>query len=197
MRGYKYIVNEIPPSLNKYLGNSHSYQIYRQDKDHWEWLVRLAIKNDRPQKPFEKAEVIITYFFGNRRRHDSDNYSGKFINDGLVKAGVLKDDSFKCMDLKVKGDTDLNNPRTEIFVRELVDVIKVDKRKKKRKRANESILDTLYTCITAGLLDEILILARNKEGNAEMIGNLVTKEKAIKLLEDILNNQESLKKVID
>lgn len=36
----------------------------------------------------------VTYYFPNRIRRDTDNYSGKLINDDLVKTVVLKDDGF-------------------------------------------------------------------------------------------------------
>ena len=45
-----------------------------------------------------------------------DNYSGKFILDGLVSAGIIQDDSFQCIDLRLKADYDKKNPRTEVEV---------------------------------------------------------------------------------
>ena len=40
------------------------------------------------------------------------------ILDGLVKAGILKDDSFDCINLLLQGRYDKNNPRTEIKIQE-------------------------------------------------------------------------------
>ena len=62
--------------------------------------------------------MTITYFFPTRGRRDPDNYSGKFILDGLVQAGILRDDSFRCIDLRLRGDWDKQSPRTEIEVSE-------------------------------------------------------------------------------
>jgi len=116
---YKYIIKDIPPSNNKYLGNNHSNHIYRQDKEMWEWLVFAAIGDRKPLEPFKKAEVSLIYYFKTKGRRDPDNYSGKFIMDGLVKAKIIEDDSFKCVDLKLKGRYDKKNPRTEIIVKEI------------------------------------------------------------------------------
>ena len=113
----KIIINDIPPSNNKYMGNSNSYHAYSDEKKRWEWLVRGSIK--RPKKPLQIALVRITYFFKDRRRRDPDNYSGKFLLDGLVKAGVIEDDSFNNIELRLQGKVDKKNPRTEIEVMEI------------------------------------------------------------------------------
>ncbi|RKD22435.1 Holliday junction resolvase RusA (prophage-encoded endonuclease) [Caminicella sporogenes DSM 14501] len=118
MNEVKIIIFDIPPSNNKYMGNSHSFHEYRVEKQKWEWLVRSAIKK-RPNRPFKKAEVIIEYFFGDRKRRDPDNYSGKFLLDGLTKCGILEDDSFENIQLNLKGNYDKKNPRTEITVKEV------------------------------------------------------------------------------
>lgn len=113
----KITVNDIPPSNNQYMGNSHSFRAYHRKKEEWHWLVKAAIK-ERPEKPYTRALVTITYFFKDKRRRDPDNYSGKFILDALTQEGIIADDSFDVIDLLVKkGGVDKNNPRTEIEVR--------------------------------------------------------------------------------
>lgn len=109
----KIIVNDIPSSLNKFMGRRNEWS-YRAEKKHWTELISSLSK--APEKPFEKAKVTITYYFGSKRRHDPDNYCGKVIMDGLVAARVIKDDSFECIDLVLKGSYDKDNPRTEIEV---------------------------------------------------------------------------------
>lgn len=122
MEIYRLCIGEIPPSNNKYMGNSHSFQSYRREKEKWHWLIKAAIK-DKPEKPLKKAKVAITYFFPDKRRRDPDNYSGKFILDPLVREGILKDDSFEVITLQMKkGGVDKENPRTEIEVREIEDM---------------------------------------------------------------------------
>ncbi len=115
----KIIINEIPPSNNKFMGNSNSYHIYGNLKKQWDMLLRLAIGRDKPKQPIDKSIVTIKYYFGNNRRHDPDNYSGKLLLDPLVKYGIIKDDSFKHISLKLEADYDKENPRTEITITEV------------------------------------------------------------------------------
>lgn len=112
----KYIIQEIPPSNNKFMGRTNKWE-YQEEKRNWERLIRLSCRK-RPEKPFKKAEVKITYYFKTRVKHDPDNYSGKFILDGLVKAGIIEDDSFNNIRLELSGKYDKLNPRTEIEVTE-------------------------------------------------------------------------------
>lgn len=113
-----YIINAIPPSNNKYMGKGRqkSNFEYQDEKREWEWLVRAAVGKNKPTKPIERAIVTLTYFFPTKHRRDPDNYSGKFILDGLVKSKVIADDSFDCIDLQIRGKHDKENPRTEISV---------------------------------------------------------------------------------
>ncbi|RKZ11047.1 hypothetical protein DRQ25_00885 [Candidatus Fermentibacteria bacterium] len=71
-------------------------------------------------KPVVNYPVFIQYrWYSKDRRKDIDNvaFAKKFINDGLVVAGVLKDDSRKC----VRGFSDYffidkKNPRVEVYI---------------------------------------------------------------------------------
>lgn len=57
--------------------------------------------------PFPEAVVSLIYHFPDAGRRDPDNYSGKFIMDGLVAARLIVDDSFACVDLVImRGDDD-------------------------------------------------------------------------------------------
>ena len=110
------IVHDIPPSNNKYLGNSRSHHIYRRDKETWHWLVKVAIK-ERPSEPYKKALVTLRYFFKTHGRRDPDNYCGKFILDALVKEGIIADDSFDVVTLDIgMGGVDKKDPRTVVCV---------------------------------------------------------------------------------
>ena len=111
----KIIINEIPPSDNKFKGRQNVWE-YRTEKERWLEVIWYACVGKRPSKPFKKATVTITYFFPTRGRRDPDNYSGKFILDGLVAAGIIQDDSFQCIDLRLKADYDKKNPRTDVEV---------------------------------------------------------------------------------
>lgn len=117
----KYIIKDIPPSNNKYMGRGSRGQnfTYQDEKRQWEWLVKASVGQNKPKSPIAKAKVTLTYYFKTRHRRDPDNYAGKFLLDGLVNCGVIKDDSFKCIDLELIGKYDKENPRTEITVKEL------------------------------------------------------------------------------
>ena len=114
----KIIINEIPPSNNKYMGKTYNYAVYQREKQRWHWLIKSAIK-ERPKKPIEKAIVHITYYFKTRNRRDPDNYSGKMLLDPLAREGILKDDNFEVVTLVLSADHDKENPRTEIEIKEV------------------------------------------------------------------------------
>lgn len=114
---FKITIDEIPPSNNKYMGNSHSFNEYRREKERWHWLIRLAMtKVDKPSAPLQRATVSITYYFKDKRRRDPDNYSGKMLLDPLVREGILIDDSFNVITLVINGRVDNKHPRTEIEI---------------------------------------------------------------------------------
>lgn len=116
------IIPGIPPNLNKWR-SMHHHEEAKQKKE-WEevvWLETLA-QNIKPSKPIKKAKVTYTFFFANNRRHDPTNAYGcvKWLEDGLVYAGVLEDDSFDHVKNDVeKGGVDKINPRVEIEIVEL------------------------------------------------------------------------------
>lgn len=112
---YRYTIPALPPSNNKYIGKNKCWE-YQKVKKQWEVLVRAACK-PLPQKPIEKAEVTLHYFFKDKRRRDPDNYSGKMILDGLVRAGILVDDSFEYVQLRIEASVSKENPRTEIIIK--------------------------------------------------------------------------------
>lgn len=108
----KYTIPKVPPSLNKFVGRKNCWE-YRTLKNQWKFYVGLFC-SPRPVSPFPKAAVKLTYFFPTKTRHDPDNYAGKMILDGLTEAGIIKDDSFDCIELRIAGCYDRDNPRTEI-----------------------------------------------------------------------------------
>lgn len=115
---YKYIIKDIPPSNNKFIGRKNIWE-YRKIKQEWETLIKYSVMKNKPEKPLAKAEIHIKYFFPDRRRRDPDNYSGKMILDGLRKAGIVADDSFDNIVLVLSAECDRKNPRTEITVKEV------------------------------------------------------------------------------
>lgn len=110
------MIHAIPPSNNKFKGRQNHWE-YRKLKKEWEEIVFYECR-PRPTKPLSGVTVTIAYYFPTRIRHDPDNYNGVFIMDGLVKAGILEDDSFNCITLSLVGKYDKKNPRTEIYISE-------------------------------------------------------------------------------
>ena len=106
----------IPPSLNRFAGRKNDRE-YQAMKKQWTGMVYYACPG--LEKPYEKAVVTIAYYFPDRRRRDPDNYAGKMIMDGLTAAGIIADDSFDHVELRLVGAYDKRNPRTEITIEEV------------------------------------------------------------------------------
>ena len=111
-------LDEIPPTNNKYMGNLRNFNEYRHEKERWHLMIRAALCGvQKPSAPWEKAIVSITYYFGDNRRRDLDNYSGKMLLDPLVREGIIVDDSFQHIKLELAAFVDKREPRTEIQIR--------------------------------------------------------------------------------
>jgi Holliday junction resolvase RusA-like endonuclease len=110
------IVPGIPPSINRWPGNPFKRQ---RLKTLWEREVWVsAYQSGATKLRLERARVRITYYFATQRRRDKDNYAPKMLMDGLVKAGVLMDDSKDRVDLDwgfARGEPE----RTEIVIVEV------------------------------------------------------------------------------
>lgn len=113
----KLTIQGVPPSLNKFAGRQNAWD-YRAAKSHWTTLVWAAAQKQRPKAPYNKALVRITYYFPTAARHDADNYAGKFLLDGLTKAGIIVDDDLRHITTVIRGELDRKNPHTEIEVTE-------------------------------------------------------------------------------
>lgn len=112
----KIVIPEIPPSDNRFKGRENVWE-YREQKKAWKEMVALLCRKHKAT--LDRAEVRITYYFPTRHRRDPDNYSGKFILDGIVEAGIIKDDSFDCIKLVLVGAYDKSDPRTEVEITEM------------------------------------------------------------------------------
>ena len=115
----KIVIDEIPPTNNKYMGNSRNFNEYRHEKERWHWMIKAALCGvQKPSTPWEKVVVMVTYYFkDNRRRDIYDNYAPKFLLDPLVREGIIYDDCWQCCKVELDADVDNNNPRTEIQIR--------------------------------------------------------------------------------
>lgn len=113
---YYYTIPEIPPSNNKFIGRENRWE-YQEVKKQWANLVAVYCR-PKPPKPLYRAKVTLLYHFKDKRWRDPDNYSGKFILDGLTQAGIIADDSFAVIDLRLKAVCDKRG-ETEIFIEEV------------------------------------------------------------------------------
>lgn len=113
---YRYTIPNIPPSNNKFIGRDNRWE-YQKIKKQWAQIIALCCR-PKPAFPLERAIVTLEYHFKDKRRRDPDNYSGKMILDGLVAAGIIADDSFKCIDLRLKAAFDKKDS-TYILVEEV------------------------------------------------------------------------------
>lgn len=111
----RFVIPEIPPSNNKYIGRENRWG-YQAEKKRWAAVIALTCR-PRPPEPLKRAAVRLVYHFKDGRRRDPDNYSGKMILDGLVGAGIIADDSFSCIELQLAAVYDKGG-YTEIIVEE-------------------------------------------------------------------------------
>lgn len=111
-----YKIPAIPPSNNQFIGRENPWE-YQKIKKQWAQVIALTCR-PRPPKALEKAEVTIIYHFPDKRRRDPDNYSGKMLLDGLVRAKIIADDNFNCISLSLAAVFDKGN-FTEIHIEEV------------------------------------------------------------------------------
>ena len=77
---------------NKRLHYLSLYKAKRRAKDE---VMALVLEQGKPDTPYDKARIAITWVAGDKRRRDPDNLfaSMKPYIDGLVEAELIADDS--------------------------------------------------------------------------------------------------------
>ena len=108
------IVNDIPPSNNKFIGRENRWN-YQKYKKEWADLIKCCV-NSLPKEPIEEAKIHIHYTFPTRTRRDPDNYSGKMILDPLVSMGIIKDDSFNNIELILSAEYEKGIKKTTVTI---------------------------------------------------------------------------------
>ena len=93
----KIVLPNLPPKEANPNRNSHFYTRARGRREQHEQMLGYVLEQGRPDKPFEKAHITITWRSKDKRKRDIDNLLSamKGSIDGLVEAGVLVDDSAK------------------------------------------------------------------------------------------------------
>lgn len=88
------IVNNMPPNLNEYR-NLHYRELDKQKKE-WATIIGWLVKEQKLKPVSGPIQQTYRFWFKDKREHDPDNYAccAKFINDGLVAAGILPRDNF-------------------------------------------------------------------------------------------------------
>lgn len=118
----KLIINGELPSLNEYIRaeRSNRYAASKIKKDATE-LVYWSCREQKLSCCTKPVKITFHWYMKNKRK-DLDNvaFAKKFVNDGLVKAGILFDDSQKwVVGFEDKFSIDSKNPRTEIDLKNI------------------------------------------------------------------------------
>jgi len=73
----------------------HHMQLYAAKRDAKDEAIALVLEQGRPDVPYERAHITITWVAKDKRRRDVDNLfaSMKGYIDGLVEAELIADDS--------------------------------------------------------------------------------------------------------
>ena len=113
----KLIINGELPDLNRIIEASKQHWAkYHQFKKQYTEFVALLAKTQLKPVMVYPVSISIDWHCKNERK-DPDNiaHAKKYILDGLVEAGILKSDSFKCItEFQERFFVDRCNPRIEV-----------------------------------------------------------------------------------
>lgn len=124
MTEHKFIIQGTLPGLNDYLKAERSFHrkhsCGNDMKQQNQFLICNAIRTQLKRLRIERPVHISYTYYEPSKRRDLDNIAGvahKFIQDSLVKCGVLENDGWK----NIKGFSDQffidrNNPRIEVLL---------------------------------------------------------------------------------
>lgn len=111
------ISNYYHPSINQWAiyTRMKANKIKQDYKDFIVWLVCRSGYKDYPK--IEECTVDYNIYFENRIRRDNDNYTPKFIMDGITQSGLwIDDDSKHVTKLTISCKYDKKHPRSEIII---------------------------------------------------------------------------------
>lgn len=115
MKKIKLEIPRVPDSLNKML--NHHWTKRQADKAEWLkdiqtlWLLNKKIIIQSPIK------ITLEYFFKDNRKRDYDNYSGKYILDGLKETFIEDDNARDCLkELVLKMNFKSSSAKTRIII---------------------------------------------------------------------------------
>jgi len=119
---HKFTIPGTLPGLNEYISaeRSNKYQA-AQMKKQAEHVIIQTIKAQLRNVTIH-VPIIINYLWVEKNaRRDKDNiaFAKKFIQDGLVKAGIIGNDGWEWIDgFTDEFSIDKKNPRVEVLIKE-------------------------------------------------------------------------------
>jgi len=120
IKHHKIIIPGTLPGLNDYIDaeRSNKYQAAKLKRQTEEMIV-MCIWEQMPGIEISEPVHIVYHWYEPNRRRDKDNvaFAKKFIQDALVKAGVLANDGWQeIVSFEDKFGVDKNNPRVEVII---------------------------------------------------------------------------------
>jgi len=120
---YRLTIPYILPGLNEYIGiERQNKYAAAQVKKNIESGIIFLIKQQLPQLSIKEPIVIDYTWIEPNKRRDKDNiaFAKKFIQDALVKAGVLNNDGWDFVaDFSDKFRIDAENPGVMVIIHPL------------------------------------------------------------------------------
>lgn len=104
-------------------GTGKPFIMSNQNVKTWQNIAAMELLSYRIKEPLEgRQEISIMFYVKDNRRRDLDNMLTT-IQDALVKAGIIADDSWKSLKIgEIDATLDKNNPRAEITIKSVDEV---------------------------------------------------------------------------
>jgi hypothetical protein len=117
---YKLTIPGLLPGLNEYIDaerrNKHKAAAMKKQTEH---VIGYKIKSQLKGVKLKDPVIIHYFWIEPNRRRDKDNiaFAKKFVQDSLVKMGVLENDGWKNIEnFTDTFDVDPKNPRVEVII---------------------------------------------------------------------------------
>ncbi len=117
---YKFTIPGTLPGLNEYInaerGNRYqAAKLKRQTED----MIVMCIWEQMPGVEISEPVHIVYHWYEPNKRRDKDNiaFAKKFVQDALVKAGVISNDGWgEIVSFSDEFRVDKSNPRVEVVI---------------------------------------------------------------------------------
>jgi Holliday junction resolvase RusA-like endonuclease len=105
-------------------GTGKPFIMSNQNVKSWQNIAAVELLSYRRKEPLKgRQELSVVFYVKDNRRRDLDNMLTT-IQDALVKAGIIEDDSWKSLKIGgVDAQLDKLNPRAEITLKSVDEVI--------------------------------------------------------------------------